>query len=131
MPEERLSPISRAVSRFEQVAAELAVFDNFGALRGDAFVIVCERAEAVAVFEARVGDHVHDVGGVFEIVDLIEREKTGAGKIGFFAQDAVELNGMADGFVNLQSELAAAENQGAFFLWALRGAVQRDRILRR
>ena len=36
-----------------EIAAELAVFDDVGALRGDAFVVVGEAAEAGAMIEAR------------------------------------------------------------------------------
>ena len=48
-----------------QVAGEQAVGDDGRALRGDAFVIVGERAEAGAVFEAGVGDDVDDVRTIF------------------------------------------------------------------
>ena len=61
-------------------------------------------------------------------MQLVERQKTGAGKIRFLAQDAIEFDGMADGFVNLQAQLAAAQNQRARFFRALRRGVQRDRF---
>src|SRR4029077_18767402 len=61
-----------------KIAAELPVLDDVGALRGDTFVVVGEGAEALAVVETGVGDYVDDTGGVFEIVQLIEGEKTGA-----------------------------------------------------
>ena len=108
-----------------KIAAELAVFDDVGALGGDAFVVVGEGAEAGAVFEARVGDDVYDVRAVAKFVELVEREKTCAGKIRFLAEDAIEFDGVADGFVNLQAELAAAENERAGFLRTLRGGMQR------
>ena len=47
-----------------EVAGEEAVGDDGRALRGDAFVVVGESAEAGAVFEARVGDNVDDVRAV-------------------------------------------------------------------
>ena len=67
---------------------------------------------------------------VAQIVELIEGEKTRAGEIGFLAENAVELDGMADGFVNLQTKLAAAKNQRAGFLRALRARNAAQRPLR-
>ncbi len=89
-----------------KIAAKFAVFDDVRALRGNAFVIVCKRAKALAVVEPRVGDDVHDARGVFEVVQLVERKKTCAGEIRFLAKDAIEFDGMADRFMNLQAELA-------------------------
>ena len=95
-------------------------------LRGHAFVVVAEGAQARAVLEARVGDHVDDVGGVAQLAQLLEREEAHAREIRFHAQHAVEFDGMADGFVNLQAELRAFENDGALAFGTLRGFVQRD-----
>ena len=94
-------------------------------LRGHAFVVVAEGAEAGAVLEARVGDDVDDVRGVAQLAQLFEREEAHAGEIGFHAQHAIEFDGMADGFVNLQAELRAFEDDVALALRALRGLVQR------
>src|ERR1700756_3845404 len=54
-----------------KIAAELAVLDDVRALRGNAFVIVGEGAEAGAVFEAGIGDDVHDFGAVLQIIQFI------------------------------------------------------------
>ncbi len=62
------------------------------------------------MLEARVGDDVDDVRAVAKIVELIEGEEAHAGEIRFLAEDAIEFDRMADGFVNLQAELAAAED---------------------
>ena len=94
-----------------QVAGEESVGNDRRALRGNAFIVVAERAEARAVFEARVGHDVHDVRAVAQLAQFFEREKTHAREIRFHAEDAVELDGMADGFVNLQAELRAIENE--------------------
>src|SRR5580693_5325871 len=102
-----------------EIAAELAVFDDVRALRRDAFIIVGESAEAGPVFETRVGDDVHDVRAVAQLVQLIEREKARARKIGFLAEDAIEFDGMTNGFMNLQAELASAKNQRSRFLRTL------------
>src|SRR5579859_6223600 len=111
-----------------EIAAEFAVLDNVDTLRGDAFVVIGESAEAGAVRGAGIGDDVYDRRCVTQIIQLVERKKTGAGKIGFLAENAIEFNGMADGFVNLQAKLASPENQRRFFLGALRGGVERDRL---
>jgi hypothetical protein len=77
------------------------------------------------VIKPRIRHHIDDAGSVFQAIQLIERQKTGARKVGFLAEYAIKLDGMPDGFVNLQAELAAAENQRSDFLRALRGGVQR------
>ena len=94
-----------------KIAGEESCLDDVGALRGHAFVVVAEGAQARAVFEPRVGYYVDDVGGVAQLAQLIEGEKTHAGEIRFHAQHAVELDGMADGFVNLQAQLRAFEDE--------------------
>src|ERR1022692_2751059 len=87
------------------VAGELASADDIGGLRGHAFIVESESAETGAVLKASVADHVDDLGAIAQVVELIEGEKAHAGVVGFAAEDAVELDGMADGFVNLQAEL--------------------------
>ena len=60
------------------------------------------------------------------MVQLIERQKTRAREIRFLTKNAVQLDGVADRFVNLQPELAAAKDERADFFRALRGGVKRD-----
>ena len=91
-------------------------------LRGHALVVEGEGAQAGAVLQARVADHVDDFRAVAQVVQLVEREEAHAGVVGFAAQDAVELDGMADGLVDLQAELRAVEDQVEFALRALIGA---------
>ena len=50
-----------------QIAGEQPVGDDRRALRGNAFVVVGEGAEAGAVLEARVGNHVDDVRAVLQL----------------------------------------------------------------
>src|SRR5581483_12500961 len=57
---------------------------------------------------------------------LIESQKAHAGVIGFRTQHTVELDGMADRFVDLQSQLRAVENQIELTLGTLLGGVQGD-----
>ena len=59
------------------------------------------------MFKARIGDHVDDFRAVLQLAQLFHCEETHAGEIRFHAEDAIELDGMADGFVNLQAELRA------------------------
>src|ERR1700690_2893518 len=47
-----------------EIPGEKPVGDDRRALRGDALVIIGECAQAGAVFQARVGDHVHNSGTV-------------------------------------------------------------------
>jgi len=108
---------------------ELPVADHLDALRGNPFVVVGEGSEARAVLRARVGDHVDNGRGVPQVVQLIERQKTCACEVGFLAKDAIEFDGMADGFVNLQTKLAATEDQCPGFLRALSCRMQPDGFL--
>ncbi len=78
------------------------------------------------MFEPRVGDHVDDFRAVFQLAQLFDGEKAHAREIRFHAEHAVELDGMADGFVDLQAELRAVENNRALPFGALRGGMQRD-----
>src|SRR5258706_3990563 len=103
-----------------QVAGEQSVGNNRRALRGYAFIVVAECAESRAVLEARVGDNIHDVRAVAELAQFFERQETHAREIRFHAEHAVQLNGMADGFVNLQAELRAVENDRLRALGRLR-----------
>jgi len=98
-----------------EIAAEFAALDDVDALRGNAFVVVGEGAEAGAVRGAGIGDDIHDWRGVTQVIQFVDGEKAGAGKIRFLAENAIEFDGMPDGFVNLQAELAAAEDQRGFF----------------
>ena len=50
-------------------------------------------------------------------------------KLASDAENAVELDGMADGFVNLQAELGAFENDGAFALGHWQRGMERDGLL--
>ncbi len=107
------------------ISDELAVANDVGRLRGNALVVERERAHAGAVFDARVANRVDQVGAVAQVVQLVEREKAHARVVGLRTQHAIELDGMADGFVNLQSELAAIQDQIEAAFGALIGRVQR------
>ena len=80
---------------------EFAVFDHVDPLRRNALVIISERSEARAVRNARIGHYIDNGRGVTQFMQLIEREKTRAGKIGLLSKNAVEFDGMTDGFVDL------------------------------
>src|SRR5256885_13410396 len=67
----------------------------------------------------------HNARSIFQMVQLIERQKTRAREIRFLAEDAVQFDRMADGFMNLQSELAAAEDECADLFRALRYRMER------
>src|SRR4029077_13297838 len=88
-----------------EVSGEQAVRDDGSALRGDAFVVEAEGAQAGAVLLARVGDHVDEVTAIAERAELVERQEGSAREVGFHPQYAVEFDGMSDGLVDLQAEL--------------------------
>src|ERR1700674_1465073 len=113
-----------------EVAGEKAVGDDGGALRGDAFIVVGESAEARAVSEAGIGNDIDDLGAVFQVAKFLDGEKTHSSEIGFLAEDAVEFDGMPDGLVNLEAELGGTKDYGAGAFGALRGGMQRDGFFR-
>ncbi len=108
-----------------KIPAEFPALNDIGALRGNAFVVVGKGAEPLPVIEARIRNDVHNARSVFQLVQLVEGQKTCAGEIRFLAEDAIQLDGMADRFVNLQSELAAAEDDCADLFRALRRGMER------
>src|ERR1039458_25706 len=120
----RLAHRRRGLAR-SHVAGEQAIADDVSRLRGHAFIVEGERAEAGAVLRPRVANHVHDFGAVAQAAQLIEREEAHARVVGLAAQDAVELDGMADRLVDLQAQLRAVEDEVELALGALFGAVQR------
>src|SRR6266478_1051066 len=77
----------------------------------------------------RIGYDIYDVRAVAQLAQFFEREETHARKICFHAQDAIELDRMADGFVNLQAELRAAQNERTCASGSLRCRMQRDSFL--
>ncbi len=107
------------------VAHELPVANDVGRLRGHAFVVERKGSHAGAVLEAGVANRVHQIGAVAQVIQLVEREKAHARVVGFRAEHAIELDGMADGFVNLQPELTAIQDQIEAAFGTLIGRVQR------
>jgi hypothetical protein len=124
-PLERVCPIGRGGFPRGHIAHETAAADDVGSLRRHAFVVEGERAQARPVLQPRVAHHVDDFRAVAQPAELVEREKTHAGVVGFAAQHAIELDGVADGFVDLQTELRAVQNQVEFAFGTLIGGVQR------
>src|SRR3989338_3037619 len=108
-----------------QVADEAAVLDDVDALRRHALVVVAEGAEAGAVLEAGGGHHRDNLGAGAEFAELVEGEEAHPGEVRLHPQHAVELDGMADGLVDLQAELGALEEDGAVPFRALGRLVQR------
>ncbi len=111
------------------VSDELAVANDVGRLRGNAFVIESERAHAGAVLDASVANRVDQFRAVAQVIQFVEREKAHARVVGLRTEHAIELDGMADGFVHLQSELAAIQDQIEAAFGALIGRVQRHGLL--
>src|SRR5438105_15100981 len=87
------------------------MLDDFRALCGTPLVVVCERTETGTAFETRFGYDIHNVRTVFELVQLVERQKTCPCEICFLAENAIELDRMSDRFMDLQTELASVQQQ--------------------
>ena len=77
---------------------------------------------------ARVAHHVDDLRSVAQVIQLIQREEAHARVVGLAAQHAIEFDRVADGFVNLQAQLRAVQNQVEFAFGTLVGGVQRHRL---
>src|SRR6202007_3178591 len=107
-------------------SGEQAVRDDRSALRGNAFIIECERSETGTMFLAGIRHYVHQVAAIAEPAQLVEREERCAGEAWFHAKHAAQLDGMADRLVNLQPQLRALENDGEHALRTLPGFVQRN-----
>src|SRR4051794_9706229 len=58
---------------------------------------------------ARIEDDVEQVRAVAIAAEHVEGDEAGAGEVAFVAEDAVELERMADGLVNLQHHLVGHE----------------------
>src|SRR5579862_609046 len=112
------------------VAGEQAVADDVGGLRRHAFIVEREGAQTGTVLGARVAHHVDNLRAIAQAVQLIERQEAHAGIIGLAAEHAVQLDGVPDGFVDLQAELRTIQDEVEIALGALIGAVQRHGLLR-
>src|SRR5262249_871920 len=86
-----------------QITAKLPGGDDLRRLSGNTFIVISESTEARPVLEPSIRDDVDYFGCITELVELVEREKTSSGKVGFLAEDAIQLDRMADGLVNLQT----------------------------
>ena len=73
-----------------KIPAKLAVLDDVDTLRGNALVIVGKRSQPGPMFQPRIRNHVDDWRSVFQVVELIERQKTCAGEIRFLSQNTIE-----------------------------------------
>src|SRR5579885_2041006 len=87
------------------IAGETAFANNVRTLRRHAFVIESKGAESWPMFRAGIADDVDNFRTVLEPPELIEREEAHAGVIRFATKDAVQLNRMADRFMDLQAKL--------------------------
>ena len=118
------SPMTGAVSRPGEEVLEDAVLDQHGPLRGDAFVVEAERAEPAG--QGRVGDDGDLVAAVPELPAVVGREERRSGVRLLHAEDAVELDGVADRFVHLEDDLRRVEDDGRHLARAFGRPQQRD-----
>ena len=128
-PPLRDAPMAAAVSREVRYPVNRPLVIIGVHCAGDAFVIVGKRTQAGAVCLGGVGHDVDDFAAVFQCAQLVESEKRRAGKIGFHAEHAVELDGVADRLVNLQAELRAIEHDVVRAFGTLVRRMQRDGLL--
>src|SRR5581483_9254345 len=112
------------------VPPERAVTDNVGRLRGNAFIIEDERTQSRPVFRARIAHDIDNLRSIPQPVQLVEREEAHTGIVGLAAEHAVEFDGMAHGFMDLEPELGAIQDEVEFALGALGGGMQRNGFFR-
>src|SRR2546427_11394496 len=84
-----------------QISREQAVRNDRGTLRGHPFVIESKCAEPPAILLASIGDDIHQIAALTKNSKFFEGRGRSAGKIGFHPENAIELDGMPDRFVNL------------------------------
>ena len=92
-----------------------------------ALVVEAERAEGAG--DRRIDRDVHQLRAVLQRTELGEVEPGRAGVGRLPAEDAVELDGVADGLVDLQRHLLAAEDQRRLAARARRRRQQGPRLL--
>ena len=101
-----------------------ALLDDVDPLGRGALVVVAEGAERPG--EGGVGGDVHERRAVGEAAEAGQFEERRAGEGGFPAEDAVELDGVADRLVDLEGQLARLEDEVGGGLGALRGGEEGD-----
>ena len=114
-PCDRLTPVSCSNPRHllarGLVVLEDAFLDDQPLVGRHAFVVPLDAGERA--FLRAIGLDVHEVRTVAELADhlLRRRDEAGAGVVGFLADGAIELGGMADRLVNREPEVRRIENQ--------------------
>ena len=113
----------RRLSR-TQIAGKQSARDDRSTLRGDAFIVVGKCSEAGTVLLAGVCHHVDQIAAVTQRAQFFQRKKGSAREVCFHAKNAIEFDGMADGFVNLQSQLRTIKDDIEPAFGALIGVMQ-------
>ena len=98
-------------------------------MRRHSFIVVRERSQSGTMLLGCIGDYIYDWAAIAKVSQLVDGEERGAGKVGLHSQNAIELDGMSDGFVDLQAKLRGAEDYGELSFRTLRRLVQGDRFL--
>src|SRR5262250_1544418 len=75
---------------------------------------------------SRISNDIHQIAAVAKIAQLVEREEGSSSKIRFHPENTIQLDGMADRFVNLKPKLRAIENNGEHSFRTLIRFEQRD-----
>ncbi len=85
-----------------QISGKQAVGDNRRALRRHAFLVESESSQPWTVLLAGVGDNVHQIAAIAQGAQFVQSKKRRPREVRFHSQNAVKLDGMAHGFVDLQ-----------------------------
>ena len=121
------SPATDAESRPASTPTQRPVAHGVARRRRRALVVEAERAERAG--DRRVDRDVHQLRAVLQRAELSEVEPARAGVGGLPAEDAVELDGVADRLVDLQRHLLAAEDQRRLAARARWRRQQRPRLV--
>src|SRR5437763_133147 len=123
----RLADAVRGFAR-RKISGKFPGSDDRVQLRGYAFIVIGERSQSGTMMLGCVGYYIHNRATVAQVAQLIDREERRPGKVGLHAENAIELDGMSNRFVDLQAKLRGAEDHGELSFGTLRRLVQRHRF---
>ena len=111
--------------RTAQRAQQQAFTDQELLAGGCAVVVMAVAGELFGYL--RIEGHVEQAGTVLQAAEVFGFDETGAGVIALVTEDAVQLQRVADGFVDLQHHLVGHQQQVAL---ALRGVWRQEQLQR-
>src|SRR5471032_661292 len=113
--------------RAAQWTQQQAFFDQKLFARGGTVVVMTVAGKLLG--NVRVEGYVEQFGAVLQAAEVFCLDETGAGVIALVAEDTVQFQRVADGFVDLQHHLVRHQQQVARALWRVRRQQQLQRLI--